>query len=98
MPNINKETIRTLSKLCRIQCSEEEQAKLLENLQSILNYMEQLHEINTDHVEPLNHVLTDVVNVEREDVVGETLPRELFLKNAPDQIGGMIRTPPVIKK
>jgi aspartyl-tRNA(Asn)/glutamyl-tRNA(Gln) amidotransferase subunit C len=33
----------------------------------------------------------------REDKVGETLPRELFLANAPSHVGGLIRVPPVIK-
>lgn len=98
MANLDKESIKTLSKLSRIKCSEEEQEKLLESMQKILKYVEQLHEVNTENVRPLNHVLPDVANVMREDEVGETLPRQEFLKNAPDQIGGMIRVPPVIKK
>jgi aspartyl-tRNA(Asn)/glutamyl-tRNA(Gln) amidotransferase subunit C len=98
MAKLDKENIKTLSKLCRIKCNEEEQAALLENMQKILAYVEQLQEINTENVKPLNHVLVDVANVMREDVVGETLPREVFLKNAPDKISGLIRVPPVIKK
>lgn len=98
MAKLDKESIKTLSKLSRIKCSEEEQERLLEDMQKILNYVEQLHEVNTENVKPLNHVLPDVANVMREDIVGETLPRQEFLKNAPDQIGGMIRVPPVIKK
>ena len=33
----------------------------------------------------------------REDEVKEVLSREEFLANAPDQIGGMIRIPPLMK-
>lgn len=98
MAKLNEESIKTLSKLCRIKCTEEEQAKLLVDMQKIVNYVEQLHEINTENVKPLNHVLAEVANVEREDVVGATLSREEFLKNAPDKISGLIRVPPVIKK
>lgn len=98
MAKLDKESIKTLSKLCRIKCTEEEQEKLLENMQKIIDYVEQLHEVNTANVKPLNHVLADIANVMRDDEIGASLPREMFLKNAPDQIGGLIRVPPVMKK
>jgi aspartyl-tRNA(Asn)/glutamyl-tRNA(Gln) amidotransferase subunit C len=60
--------------------------------------MEQLNEIDTTAVEPCHHVLEDVVNVMREDAVGKTMPRDVFLANAPSQIGGLIRVPTVIKQ
>ena len=98
MANLDKETIKYLSELCRIECTDEEQASLLEDLGSILGYIDQLNEIDTENVPPCNHVLADMANVMREDVVGETLPRETFLENAPSQVGGLIRVPPVIKQ
>lgn len=98
MTDLNKQTIHNLIGLCRINCSEEEQESLLLDLKKILDYFEQLQEIDTQHVAPCYHVLEDACNVMREDVVGETLPRDLFLANAPSQIGGMIRVPPVIKQ
>lgn len=98
MSNLNKETIKQLSRLCRIHCTDEEEEALLHDLQKILNYIEQLQEIDTKQVPPCNHVLEDMHNVMREDAVGEVLQRELFLDNAPAHIGGMIRVPPVIKQ
>lgn len=98
MSKLDKQTIKNLSKLCRIDCTEEEQEALLKDLESILNYFEQLKEIDTQHVPPCNHVLNDIANVMRDDVVGEVLPREVFLANAPSQVGGMIKVPPIIKK
>ena len=60
--------------------------------------MAQLNEVDTTGVEPCNYVLKSMLkNLMREDSVGELLPRERFLSNAPDQIGGMVRTPPVLK-
>jgi aspartyl-tRNA(Asn)/glutamyl-tRNA(Gln) amidotransferase subunit C len=96
--DINKETIKNLTQLSRIECSEEEQEQLLNNLKKILNYIDQLNEVDTQHVLPCNHVLDDITNVMRPDVVGETLPRDKFLGNAPSHIGGMIRVPTVIKQ
>lgn len=98
MTKLNKETIKKLTQLSRIACTEEEQDKLLQDLGKILDYFEQLSEINTDNVIPCNHVLADIVNVMREDVVGPTLSRDKFLADAPAKpFAGMIRVPPVIK-
>lgn len=97
MATFNKETIRSLIQLSRIDCTEEEQERLLQDLEKIIRYFEQLEEINTDNIPPCNHVLEGMHNVMRDDIVGNTMPREEFLTNAPSQIGGMIRIPPVIK-
>jgi len=97
MAELNKETLKNLTTLSRIDCSEEEQEALLGDLQNILTYVDTLTKIDTENVSPCNHVLADMNNVMREDEVGEVMPRETFLANAPDQIGGLIRVPPVIK-
>lgn len=97
MENLNKETIKSLIRLSRIDCSEEEQTALLEDLKKIIAYIEQLQEVDTENVPPCNHVLEGMSNVMRDDIIGATLPRDVFLSNAPSQIGGMIRVPPVIK-
>lgn len=98
MADLDKETIKKLTQLCRIDCTEEEQEALLKDLKQILGYIEQLQQIDTDNVPPCNHVLEGMANVMREDEVGEVLDRETFLANAPSHIGGMIRVPPVIKQ
>lgn len=98
MGNLNQETIKNLIALSRIDCSEEEQQKLHEDLGKILSYITLLNEIDTTNVQPCYHVLEGSANVMRDDVVGEVMPREVFLGNAPSQVGGMIRVPPVIKQ
>lgn len=97
MAKIDRESVKKLSKLCRIHCSEEETDKLVIDLENILNYVEQLESIDTEGVAPCNHVLEEVFNVMREDIVGETMPRDLLLSNVPDKIGGFIRVPSVLK-
>lgn len=97
MAQLDKNVIKSLVQLSRIDCSEAEQEALLTDLKSILKYVELLQEIDTSHVPPCNHVMDDIANVMREDVISNILPRELLLANAPSHIGGMIRVPPVIK-
>ena len=98
MVKIDKETIKYLTGLSRIDCTEAEQEALLKDLKSILEYFEELKELDTTGVAPCNQVLADMKNVTRKDLVGKTMPREDFLDNAPAQIGGMIKVPTVIKQ
>lgn len=97
MAQLDEATIKNLVLLSRIDCSPEEQQALLKDLQGIFTFFDQLDEVDTSDVTPCNHVLEDMHNVLREDVIGETLPREVFLANAPSHTGGMIRVPPVLK-
>jgi aspartyl-tRNA(Asn)/glutamyl-tRNA(Gln) amidotransferase subunit C len=86
-----------LKKLCRIECSPEEEKALDRSLQQILGHVAKLEALDTQDVEPCRFVLREMLQSSlREDLVCETLPRETFLANAPDQIGGMVRTPPVL--
>lgn len=97
MAQLDKNVIAKLTKLCRIDCTEEEKEALCESLEKILDYMELLKEVDTEQVPPCNHVLSDIVNVMREDKVGQTLSRDKFLSNVPSQIGGLVRVPPILK-
>lgn len=91
-------TLEHLKKLCRIECTPEEEADILASLQRILGYVEQLNEIPTEGVRSCRFVSRSMVkNQMREDVVKDLLPAEIFLANAPEQIGGMVRIPPVMK-
>lgn len=86
-----------MTKLCRIECTAEEKKALHKQLSNVLQYIEQLNEVKTEGVEPCLRVLETLTNVMRDDAVGETLPRDVFLANAPAHVGGMVRVPPVIK-
>ncbi|MGA8165354.1 MAG: Asp-tRNA(Asn)/Glu-tRNA(Gln) amidotransferase subunit GatC [Waddliaceae bacterium] len=97
MSQLKREDIHYLAQLCRIRCTEEEEASLAKDLEDIRGYVKKLDEVDTENIPPCHHVLENFVNVMREDKAGETLPREAFLSNAPSHIGGMIRVPPVIK-
>ncbi len=98
MANFDHQTLEHLKKLCRIECTAEENEEILANLSRVLEYVEQLKEVNTENTKTCRYVLRGMLrNRMREDQVKEVLPRDQFLANAPDQIGGMIRVPPVLK-
>ena len=98
MANFDHQTLEYLKELCRIDLTEEEGIDIEEALLRILEYIEQLNEINTENTKTCRYVLSGMLkNRMREDEVKEVLSREEFLANAPDQIGGMIRIPPLMK-
>lgn len=97
MSDLDEESLVNLTKLCRINCSTEELKTLLHNLRSILGYIDQLKEVDTENVSVCNHVSEVVETFMREDEVKESLDRETFLKNSPSHVGGMVRVPTVIK-
>lgn len=98
MTDLNENIIHHLSRLCQIKLSQEESTHLFKDLKKVLDYMEQLKELDVDslslpaHLEPVQEASL------REDVVGKTLPRSDFLSNAPDHVGGMVRVPTIIKQ
>ncbi len=94
MPELD---IENLSKLCRIKLSDKELEEIEHDLSRFLDYMKQLEEVDVSDLSPYGHVDEQGVDSLRADVVGDELPRETFLKNAPDKVGGMIRVPPIIK-
>lgn len=68
---LTKKQVEHIAKLARLDLSEAEIAKFQTQLSGILDYVEQLNEVNTDNVEPTAQV-TGLTNVKREDKV-ETL-------------------------
>ena len=98
MAHFDKDTLLHLKKLCRIDLDAEEEEDILKSLKRVLEYVDQLDEVKAEKTRPCNHVMNGMArNRWREDVPEELLSRELFLGNAPDQIAGMVRVPPVLK-
>ena len=91
------EDIAHLAHLARIKLSEDEKTAFKKNLEQILTYVEQVAEVDTEGVLPCDSVIETLKNVMGEDKPGSPLDHEIFLKNAPDQVGGMIKVPPIIE-
>ena len=86
-----------LAHLCRIKLMDDEKEILGQSLDKILDYMNLLDEVSTVDVAPCTSILETSQNVMREDEIGKTLPREVFLQNAPKHVGSMIKVPPIIQ-
>ena len=93
--SVSREDVRYIAALARLHVSEEEEARLADELGRILDYMAKLNELDTSGVPPMMHPL-DLTNVYREDVVRQRISREEALKNAPDADEAYFRVPRVI--
>ena len=77
--------------LARLRLAPDEIEMFTEQLNSIVDYVAQLKELDTTGVEPLAHGI-ELRNVFREDVRGPALDREQALANAPkrDKVGFLV--------
>lgn len=94
---IEQQTVKKIAHLARLELSEQEEVKMVEDLSKILDWMDQLKELDTTAVEPLTH-MSEEINVFREDVAKNQLTREQGLKNAPKQDGEYFLVPKVIEQ
>jgi aspartyl-tRNA(Asn)/glutamyl-tRNA(Gln) amidotransferase subunit C len=94
--SVTPEEVRHIAKLARLRLSDSEQEVMAEQLSSILDYVEQLNELDVSDVEPMSHVL-DLVNATREDAVKQRVKHEDALKNAPSADSDYFRVPRVIE-
>ena len=87
--------VEHVAKLAHLEFSQEEKEKLVVELNSILQYMDKLNEIDTSSIAPLSHV-NELINVMRNDSIVPSFPRSEALKNAPDHDEEFFKVPKVI--
>ena len=93
---LNQETIKNLSTLARLRLPADREEKILSDLQSILDWVEQLKEVNIDGVEPLVSVTQGIAPMRKDEVTDGGLQTEL-MQNAPEQMQGFYVVPKVVK-
>lgn len=93
---ITRDEVLHVAKLARLELAEDEVEKLSSQLSAILDYVEQLGELDLENVEPMAHV-HEVVNAFREDEPRPSLSNEEVLRNAPDAESGCFKVPKVIE-
>ena len=96
MTDITTADVQRLAQLSSLQLSDTEAAALGEDIKNILNYVEQLSELDTEGVKPTYQV-TDLENVWRADEVDTYgVDREALLELAPETEAQQIKVPKVL--
>ncbi len=92
---ITKQDVEHVALLARLAITEAEKDTFTQQLNVILEYIDQLNELDTSGVPPTSHVLA-MQNVLREDQVGPSLPVEKVLGNAPATKNACFLVPKII--
>ena len=93
---IDKNTTLKIAKLCRVRVKEDEIDELSSQLSSILDWVEQLNEVNTDKVEPLSNVSVSKLPL-RKDKENTLDKSDDVLSNAPEKIESYFVVPKVVE-
>ena len=93
---IDKNTINKIARLSRIKLEDKESEDYIKDLNSILDWVEQLNEVNTDNVEPLSNISSSELT-KREDIPNDVNSSEEILQNAPDKLERFFAVPKVVE-
>jgi aspartyl-tRNA(Asn)/glutamyl-tRNA(Gln) amidotransferase subunit C len=90
---LSRDQVLHVARLARLELSEDEQARMREELSKVLDHIERIAELgDLDDVEPTSHVIA-VENALRADEPRPSLPVEVALESAPEADQGGFRVP-----
>jgi aspartyl-tRNA(Asn)/glutamyl-tRNA(Gln) amidotransferase subunit C len=93
---LNSATVRRVARLARLKVSEDDVPRLAGELNAILDFVEQLNEVNVDGVEPLTSVVDAQMRM-RDDVVTDGGYAKDVTKNAPASEDEFFMVPKVVE-
>ncbi len=96
---LSKEQVEHIAHLARMGITEQEKELFSQQLSSVLEYVEQLQEVDTSSVEPTSQV-TGLENVMRDDAIEQidSTTREALLNAAPERDGELVKAKSVFEK
>ena len=97
---LEEKDVRYVAELAHLELTAEEVKKFLPQLDSILQYMQKLNELDTSQVEPMAQVTYPAAANPslRADQPHKTFDQDEALANAPDSSAGCFRVPRVIER
>ena len=97
---IMEEEVRRVAELANLALTDDEVARMSEDLSGILTHVDKLNELDTSNVEPMAQVLSEAGETAtlREDVERPSLTNQEALANAPLAGSGYFKVPRVIER
>jgi aspartyl-tRNA(Asn)/glutamyl-tRNA(Gln) amidotransferase subunit C len=107
---ISEKDVLYVAELANLELTADERARMVKDLNSILDYVDRLNELDTSNVEPMAQT-SDRYGIDeskggtarfayamREDRTKPSLPHEVAMENAPETDGAFFKVPKVIEK
>jgi aspartyl-tRNA(Asn)/glutamyl-tRNA(Gln) amidotransferase subunit C len=106
---VTEKDVTYVADLANLELTEQERRRMLKDLNSILEYIDRLNELDTANVPPMAGVSDRFGQSEkasaggpafvgREDILVPCLPHEEAMKNAPETDGEFFKVPKVIER
>lgn len=107
--NVTEKDVAYVADLANLELTSQERQRMLKDLNSILDYIDRLNELDTSDVPPMAQISTGLGKVEnsgrgqitssmRDDVPVPCLPHKEALQNAPVTDGEFFKVPKVIER
>jgi aspartyl-tRNA(Asn)/glutamyl-tRNA(Gln) amidotransferase subunit C len=105
--SITEKDVTYVADLANLELTAEERSRFAKDLDSILEYIGRLNELDTTDVPPMAQISdryssgadgNRFVYAQRDDVIQTCLPHEAALQNAPETDGSFFKVPRVIEK
>ncbi len=94
--HLTERDVRDIATYARIGLDADELAQMTQDLNSIIDTLEPITQLDLDGVEPTFHPIGSLSNVMREDVERESFSQEVALENAPKQQDGSFLIPSIL--
>jgi len=97
---LSEKDVRYVAELAHLELTEEEVKKFLPQLDSILQYIDKLNQLDTTRVEPMAQVTYPAAEnpAMRADQPQPSFSQEVALANAPEPDAGCFKVPRVIER
>ena len=101
---VTEKDVSYVADLAYLELTEDERARMLKDLNSILGYIDRLKQLNTADVEPMAQVASrygvsqEGSGAMRPDELRPSLPHEIAMRNAPASDGVFFKVPKVIER
>jgi aspartyl-tRNA(Asn)/glutamyl-tRNA(Gln) amidotransferase subunit C len=97
---LTEKDVRYVAELAHLHLTEDEVQRFLPQLDSILEYIQKLNELDTSEIEPMAQVTYPAApnTALREDRVAGSLNQDEALRNAPESEPGYFKVPRVIDR
>ena len=98
---VSEQDVERVAELASLELTSSEKARMLRDLNSVLDYFAELNELDTAEIPPMTQAATGSLAGEshnRPDSVAPSLSREKVLVCAPDSDGTFFKVPKVIDR
>lgn len=94
--SIDTGTVEKIARLARIRVTEEEKVKFAAELNGIMQWIEQLQDVDTEGVEPMTSVVDMSLHMRTDEITDGGI-QEKILANAPEAAEGFFVVPKVVE-